>query len=101
MAVYVGEELRVAITATDPVTEQPIIDADAEIEFFTPGKKPKTNPADRTVDQGPYPLTFDASLGAYVGSVSTNDWLPGRWSYRAVLTGTYESWEYGSVSIKA
>ena len=107
MAIYVGEAITLIGAAINPVTETVIDDATAKVEFFGPGKNPIKNPADRVVDQGPVPMTFsstvvnkDGTTGAYVGYAETAGWQPGKWHYRVTLSGTLDSWEYGTFTLQ-
>lgn len=108
MAIYAGEGVTIVCQAVDPSTTQPITAADAVVEFFAPGKNPISNPDDRTVDEGPIDMTFDATvlnkdgtLGAYTAVVDTAGWAPGKWTYRVTVTDALPAWDYASVTLKA
>lgn len=101
MATYQGEVIVVFTTAKDPITGDPITDLAGEVNFYAPGKNPARVVEDRTVDKGPFAVSFDVERGGYVAFVPTVDWTPGKWSYRVDLAGgAFENWEYGAVSIK-
>lgn len=100
MPLYVGEAVTIKATATDPLRNTLISDASAVADFYGPGKDPKGNPADRTADKEQITLLWDAALGVYLGYVDTTDWDPGKWSYKVTLTGEYDSWEYGTFTLK-
>lgn len=108
MAIYVGETVTIVGAAFDPVAQRIINDALATVVFYAPGKNPIRNPEDRVPDFGPVPMDFngvvvnkDGTIGAYVGYIGTAGWAPGKWHYRVTLTGTYESWEFGTFTLKA
>lgn len=108
MAIYVGESVTVIAAAVNPVSGAVISDATGVAEFYAPGKNPAKTPADRTPDAGPVPLVFDATVsnkdgtvGAYVGYVETTGWAAGKWTFKATLSGSYDTWEYGSFSLSA
>lgn len=98
---YVGEDISCLISATDPTNDgAAIIDLDCEVEFFTPGKSPKTVPADRADPDHTATLTYNAGRGGYYGLVSTSGWADGTWSYRVVFSGTRTNWAFGTFKIK-
>lgn len=101
MTVYVGETLTITMKALDPVRGAAITDAAPQVNFYAPGKNPKSNPDDRTADHGPFAMTYDAEAALYVAEVATGGWVAGRWTYRVELGDAYESWEYASVPLKA
>lgn len=108
MTVYVGEAVTIVGAAFNPVASVVISDAVAQVEFYAPGKNPAKVPADRTADHGPVPMLFvstvinkDGTVGAYVGYADTTGWLPGKWSYRVTLTGSFDSWEYSNFTLVA
>lgn len=108
MTIYVGETLTIIGAAVNPVTGLVIADATGEVEFYAPPKNPAKVPADRTLDEGPFPVTYSATVvnkdgttGAYVGYVVTTGWAPGKWTYKVTLTGTFDTWEYGSFTLVA
>lgn len=102
MATYEGEVVVIFATATHPISKDAIESLTGEVHFYVPGKRPASVPADRTSDQGPYAMAWDASLAGYVAYVPTTGWEPGRWSYRVSLTGgDFANWEYGTVTVKA
>lgn len=101
MALYVGEAVTIKATATDPLRNTVISDATAVCDFYAPGKDPKGVPADRTVDKPQITLTFDAALGVYLGYANTAGWVPGKWSFKVTLSGSYQSWEFGTFTLKA
>jgi len=108
MTIYVGEAVAIVAAAFDAVSNEVIGDATAHAEFYRPGKNPAKVPADRVVDQGPVELTFDADVankdgtfGAYVGYVDTSGWAPGKWTYKATVTGAFDTWEYGTFALVA
>lgn len=104
---YVGEAIAVVAQAVDPNTKAQITDAAAEVEFYAPGKNPAKNPDDRTADKGPLPMVWDADVvnkdgtGAYIAYVDTSGWASGKWAFKVTLSGSYDSWEYGSVKLEA
>lgn len=106
MTIFVGEAVTIVCAAINPLTATVISDATGQVDFYAPGKTPKTVPADRTPDHGPFPSLFDASvlnkdgsLGAYVAYVDTTGWTAGKWSYKVTLTGSYDTWEYGQFAL--
>lgn len=102
MVLYVGEAVTIKATATDPLrNNQPIPDATAVVDFYAPGKDPKGTPGDRTTDKPQVTLSYDAELGVYLGYVSTVGWEPGKWSFKVTLSGSYDSWEYSTFTLKA
>lgn len=108
MAIYVGEGITVVCAAKNPVTQTAITDAIAVVEFYAPGKNPAKVTTDRTVDEGPFAMTYDETVvnsdgtkGAYIAFVDTTGWVAGKWTYRCVLAGAYESWEYATVRLDA
>lgn len=99
---YSGEAIMIFVAAINPVNGLVIDDAVGVVEFYKPGKNPAKIPADREADYGPEILTFtpgvqnkDGTRGAYVGYVSTAGWDPGKYTYRAQLSGSFDTWEYG------
>lgn len=108
MTIYVGESVTILVAAINPVTNAIIADANGQAEFYAPPKNPAKVPADRVLDHGPVALVFtpavlnkDGSLGAYVGYVDTTNWLPGKWTFKATLTGSYDTWEFGTFTLVA
>lgn len=112
MVLYVGEAVTIVASAVDPLRgDANIVDATAVVDFYAPGKDPKGNPDDRSPDKPPVGMSYvadavvklgsSAVTGAYVGYVDTAGWEPGKWSYKVTLSGTYESWEYGSFTLRA
>ena len=108
MAIYVGEVVTLIAAALNPVNQTVISDAVGAAEFYAPGKNPAKVPADRVRDRGPVPLVFnstvinkDGTVGAYVGFADTAGWAPGKWSFKATITGSYSTWEYGSFVLVA
>jgi hypothetical protein len=108
VTIFVGEAITVVCAAVNPLTGLVIADANGQVEFYGPGKQPKTVPGDRVADQGPVAVTFnatvankDGTVGAYVAYVDTTGWAAGKWSYRVTLTGSYNTWEYGSFTLAA
>lgn len=108
MATYVGEGLAIFCEATDPVTGLAITDATAIVEFFAPPKVPAKVTTDRTVDEGPFDMSYDDTVenkdgttGAYVAFVDTTGWAGGKWSYRVTISGAYESWDYATITLTA
>lgn len=100
MTLYVGEAVTVKAVATDPIRNVPITDATAEVEFYAPPKNPKANPEDRTRDGDTVTLTYDVDAGCYLGYADTTGWEPGKWAFKVTLSGSYDSWEYGSFTLK-
>jgi hypothetical protein len=108
MAIYVGEGITILCAAKNPATGVAIADAIAVVEFYAPGKNPAKVVGDRTVDHGPFAMSYDATVvnsdgskGGYAAYVDTTGWDAGKWTYRVVLAGAYESWEYASVRLLA
>lgn len=108
MAIFVGEGITIVCQATDPATDTAITTTPAAVEFFAPGKNPVSTPGDRTVDEGPFTMSFnpavvnkDGTTGAYECFIDTTGWAPGKWTYRVTLTGAFASWEYATVTLKA
>ncbi len=109
MTIFVGEAVTIKASATDPLRGGTVIsDATGEVEFYAVGDDAKNDPTARTSEHGPFPLTFDAavvnkdgSLGAYLAYVDTTGWVEGKRLYKVTLTGSYDTWEYGSLSLKA
>lgn len=102
MVLYVGETVTIKIVATDPVRGGALItDAIATVELFAVDTDPKGDPAARTVVGVARNATYDAAAGAYLCYIDTNGMAPGKHPYRAMLTGAYDSWEYGSFTLKA
>lgn len=101
MTLYVGEAVTIRATATNPITKAVISDAVAVADFYAPGKNPKLNPADRIIDKPQVSLVYDPAAGSYLGYVDTTGWVEGRWSFKVTLSGSYDSWEYGSFALKA
>jgi len=88
----------VRVSATNPLTAQPVTSASAAVEFFNPTKDPVRDPSERTPDSV-HPLSYDEAARAYIATVPTVGWQPGRWTYRPVLSGSYDSWEYAAVDV--
>lgn len=106
MTIYVGEAITIVGAAYNPVLGAVISDAQGQVEFYAPPKNPAKVPADRTADAGPFNMQFiatvtnkDGTLGAYVGYADTTGWLPGKWSYKVTLSGSFDSWEYGTFTL--
>lgn len=100
MTLYVGEAVTIKATATDPAKKQPITDATAVVDFYAPGKNPKLVVEDRVTDKDQVTMAYDADAAAYLGYVDTTGWEPGKWSVKVTLSGSYDSWEYGSFTLK-
>lgn len=99
---YVGETISCLVTATDPTLgDAAITDADCQIYFYAPPKKPKTVVDDRVSDHGPVSLPIDNTRGGYFGTVDTTGWEAGTWWYKVVLNASRTNWAYGSFKIKA
>lgn len=108
MAIYVGEGVTIICVAKNPVTGAVISNATASLDFFAPGKNPAKVPADRTVDEGPVAMSYDATIvntdgttGAYIAFVDTTGWAAGKWAYRVTIESAYESWEFGTFKLGA
>lgn len=116
MASFVGETIGIKADPRDPFTGVKLTDVagyDAFVDFFAPGKNPKTNVADRaTPDVADVPMVYDAtivnaqdnSLGAWVLHQPTTGapWVAGRWWFRvSVSSAEYDNWEFGSFVLKA
>lgn len=101
MVMYVGERILVRAAARNPLTGVMITDADVRVEFYAPGKRVKTEPADRVVDYGPFPLLYQPATESYVVYVDTDGWVKGKWTCRVTLAGSYDSWEYQTFTLKA
>ena len=108
MAIYVGETLTISAGTVNFITGAAISDASAFVEFYAPGKNPKTVAADRVKDHGPYTMVYEPLIanrvgdsGGYVGYVDTTGWVAGKWAYQVKLTGQYDSWEYGTFTLVA
>lgn len=106
MTIYTGEAVTIIVSAVNPVDGSVISDALGTAEFYAPGKKPKSVPSDRVPDADSIGLVFnpdyqnrDGSTGAYIGQVDTAGWAPGRWTYKAILSGVYDSWEFGTFTL--
>lgn len=98
---YVGEDISCLVSATDPTDNGvAIIDLDCDVEFFVPGKNPKSVPADRTDPDHTASLAYQSERAGYYGLVSTVGWVDGTWSYRVVLSGTRTNWAFGTFKIK-
>lgn len=100
MASYVGETVAVTSTAVDPVTSESMTNLLGEVEFYAPGKNPKTVVTDRVADHT-VAATWDPERQLYVAYADTTGWPAGRWSYKFRLFGDKNSWEYGSLTLKA
>lgn len=102
MATYVGEAVAMFSQVVNPLTKEPITNLTAVVEFYAPSKDPKNVPGDRVADYGPFPMTYDADAGGYVGFVSTVGWTAGRWTARVRASNTeWDNWEYATVVVKA
>ena len=99
---YVGEDISCLVSATDPTNSSAeIVDLDCNVEFFAPGKQPKSVPADRIAPDHTESLSYDSGRSGYYGLVSTAGWADGTWSFRVVLSGTRTNWAFGTFRIKA
>lgn len=102
MVLYVGETVTIKVVATDPVRGGALIsDATVTVERFAVDTDPKNDPAARTVVGVAVNAQWSADAGAYLATIDTNGFAPGKHPYRAMLGGTYDSWEYGSFTLKA
>lgn len=110
MALYVGEGIAFAVVVTDPLTEEAIIDNSVTVtlDLYSPPKNPSTTPADRTPDDGPHTMSFDADVvntdgtsGAWVVTVDSTGFDAGKWWYKVNITGAYSAWSYGSFKLVA
>lgn len=100
MTLYAGEAVTIKASATDPVHNTVIADAVAVVDFYAPGKNPKVNPADRVIDKPQVALTYDAAVKLYLGYADTTGWVDGKWSFKVTLSGSYDSWEYGTFTLR-
>ncbi len=98
---YVGEKIVIRAAARNPLTGALITDAVARVEFYAPGKRVKTRPEDRIVDYGPFPLSYQPATESYVVFVDTENWAKGKWTCKVTLSGSYDSWEYHTFTLKA
>lgn len=101
MVLYVGEAVTLAVTATNPLLGDAVItDGTCVIELYAVGTDPKNDPAARTPTTT-HAAAWDAAVGAYVAYIPTTGLAAGKHPYRAVLSGAYSSWEYGSFTLRA
>lgn len=99
--VYSGTSIQPSVWAYDRVTKLPIQTPTCTFNFFAPPKDPEWNPTDRTADYT-CPGTFDPNQNKYVGSISTEGWIGGKWYVQAVLTqDPYTVWDYYQFTIRA
>lgn len=101
MVLYVGETITVKVAATNPLAGGAnITDATCTIELYAVDTDPKTDPAARTVVGTPHVARWDELAQAYLAYIPTGGMTAGKHPYRAVLSGAYSSWEYGSFTLK-
>lgn len=101
MPLYAGEAVVIKASALDPVKGEMITDAAGEVLLYAPPKNPKAVPADRVHDGDPIPMTYEAEIERYVAYVDTTGFAAGKWFYKVTLTGLYDTWEFGSFTLKA
>ena len=95
-----GETLLITVSATDRFTKMPVSDAVCTVDLFAPPKNPEANPNDRTVDHSIIGA-YDSGSKMYLIYVDTSGWTPGRWVYRATLSGPYISFDYEEFTLQA
>lgn len=102
MVLYVGETVTVKVAATNPLAGGVVIsDATCTVELYAVDTDPKGNPDARTVVGTPYAAVWDEGAQAYLAFIPTDGFSPGKHPYRAVLGGAYDSWEFGTFTLKA
>lgn len=100
MVLYVGETITVKVAATNPLAGGAnITDAVCTIELFAVDTDPKSDATART-PTSTHVATWNEPAQAYLAFIPTDGFAPGKHPYRAVLGGTYDSWEYGSFALK-
>lgn len=115
MASFLGESVGVKADPRDPFTGAKLTAAggyEAYVDFFAPGKAPKTVPADRVApDVANVAMTYnativnekDSSVGAWVLYQPTEGapWVAGKWWFRVTVTSSsYDNWEYSSFVLR-
>lgn len=85
MTLYTGDPVILTVTPTDPETSLVIDDAAVTVDLFAPPKRPVLVVADRSVDRGPFELTWDASKRHYSATISSLGFAPGKWWWRATI----------------
>lgn len=100
MTLYVGDALRIVVSATDPETSLPLDPAPtgAEVDFWAPGVNRKTD-APTTPDVA---MTWRPATSDFVLFQDTTGFAPGKWTFRVTVTGsTYSNFEYSTFRLSS
>lgn len=101
MVLYVGETVTIKVAATNPLKANAVItDGVCTVDLYPVGADPKNDVTQRLASNT-VAATYDAEAQAYLAFVNTDGYVAGKYAYRAQLAGAYDSWEYGSFSLKA
>lgn len=103
---YVGEAVRIRVTATDPETGVALVPAptSASIDFWRPGRNPirdlevRSTPDISNTEMAYRPATNDFVL---FQSTAGDPWVAGKWTYRVTVSGdSFTNWEYATFVLK-
>lgn len=106
MVLYVGEAVRIRVSALDPETGLSLDPppTSASIDFWAPGRNPIRDPAVRGTPDVPHvAMTFRSTTDDYVlfQPTSGSPWVAGKWTYRVTVVGaSYSNWEYATFVLK-
>ena len=98
MTLYVGDALRIVVSATDPETGLPLDPppTSAHVDFWAPGVDRKTNPP-TTPDVA---MTYRGASSDFVLFQDTTGFAPGKWTFRVTVIGsTYSNFEYSTFKL--
>lgn len=106
MVLYVGEAVRIRVSALDPETNL-VLDpppTSAKVDFWAPGRNPIRDPAVRATPDVPNAaMTYRATEGDFVlfQPTSGTPWTAGKWTYQVTVVGSsYSNWEYATFVLK-
>lgn len=106
MVLYVGEAVRIRVSALDPETGNPLDPppTSAKVDFWAPGRNPIRDASVRgTPDVPNVAMAYRTATTDYVvfQPTSGNPWVAGKWTYRVTVVGnSYSNWEYATFVLK-
>lgn len=98
MTLYVGDALRIVVSATDPETSLPLSPAPtgAQVDFWAPGVDRKKSAPTRTA----VAMAYRTATKDFALFQDTTGFAPGKWTFRVTVTGTtYSNFEYSTFKL--
>lgn len=100
MTLYVGDALRIVVSATDPETTLPLSPppSSAHVDYWAPGVDRKTTAATTSN----VAMTYRPATSDFVLFQDTSGFAPGKWTFRVTVIGsTYSNFEYSTFRLSS